>query len=319
MAMSDGLKEWKLAQATLGLVALIGISIGVKTGRIQAKDWVPIASTPTPDTIVFHLEAMRQAYQKDNFVVALAEAERVRRTRTDLLEVNRIRALCFLKLGRFDEARLVLNQLLTLNPRDMQVKLALALALRSTGKIEQGTAILLQIVKSQYATDQQKEIARQSLFGLLGEPPAPRPFLTPAPFVAPSPLPSISMTPTPILAAIKVPPLGKIPSVGAALIVSPKPARQSVEPITIELRTPSPSTTHSPLPTPEATSESEIAPLEIPAPAEKPPSLEKPLLVEKPILPATAPKIATNAAPKLKKKKSVAKVKKGSTAKKTAL
>ena len=107
----DELKDWKLIQGILGTVTVVLVLFGVQSGHIAVRDWIPLPATPTPDTTAFHLDAMRRAYHDDDLVTALDEAEIVRMREPKRVEVRRVRAVCLLRLRRFDEQQyLLLNR-----------------------------------------------------------------------------------------------------------------------------------------------------------------------------------------------------------------
>ena len=66
--MNDNLKEWKLVQGALGLVAASALGFYVLSGNFQAREWFPfLPPSPPPNTLLYHADAMRRTFQAKRF------------------------------------------------------------------------------------------------------------------------------------------------------------------------------------------------------------------------------------------------------------
>lgn len=312
--MNDRLKEWKLVQTVLGLTAASALGFYLLSGSFQAREWFTfLPPSPTPNTLIFHSDAMRQALKAERFSEALAEAEWVLVRDRENPEAIRARAACLLRMGRFAEAEKIFRVLIAKNKKDIPARLALSTALRGQGDEDRARQVLLRIRKDPNADTLQLEAARAALGAMDFKEPLFADQPTPHPLATPSPAPSASPEPLHI-SAVK----GELTSDGKlstlAILTggtavapsvlgkgSPAPLRATPEPAVAPLVLPERSLKPTPTPTaadpgetepgepeptpaPTATRRTET-PLEIPPPPGVTPPTPTPL----PILPATLP------------------------------
>ena len=282
--MNDGLKEWKLVQGVLGLVAATALGFYVTSGNFQAREWFPfLPASPTPDTLIFHAARMREEFQRQRFPDALREAEWVLKRDKANPEAIRTRAASLMRVGRFAEAETVFRELVGKDKKDIAARLALATALRGKGDEDRARGILLRVLRDAHADTLQMDTARASLNAMDFKEPlfADQPTLAPykpSPKATPSPEPRKTITvspigaslsallgarPTPVPLGLQRPhptpaPTPEPPVAALLLLPTPKPQGRSVPPAT------------------EPDELGPIIPLEIPGPETKKPAAKKP-------------------------------------------
>lgn len=314
--MNDGLKEWKLVQGMMGLVAASALGFYVLSGNFQAREWFPfLPPSPPPNTLLYHTDSMRQAFLQQRFSEALGEAEWVLLRDKENPEAIRTRAACLLRVGRFAEAENVFRSLVSKDKKDIPARLSLATALRGRGEDDKARAILLRLLKDPEADALQLDAARASLNAMDFKEPLFADQPTPSPKSPPGTLPHPTASPTP----------EPLPAIVINLPGLPKRELPGVRPASAPLgvkehrsSTPTPSPTPEPpvdavtLPTPPP--KEALSPLEIPPPsATDPPPVPLNILpatvsIPRRILPATVPVPRPKLAPQkpvLAKKKPV--------------
>ncbi len=279
--MNDNLKEWKLVQGALGLVAASALGFYVLSGNFQAREWFPfLPPSPPPSTLLFHADAMRRTFQAQRFSEALGEAEWVLQRDKENPSAIRTRAACLLHVGRFEEAERAFRRLVEKDKKDIPARLALATALRGKGDEDSARGILLRLLTDPYADALQQDAARASLDamdsreGLFPDQPTPQPRPSPAASPTPGPLPAI---------AINLPGLSEADFPGIRPASVPLGMREHIVSTPTPKTTPEPSVAAVTLPafTPRGTPEPGetepgetgaaspgTAPLEIPPPAD---------------------------------------------------
>ncbi|WP_309717604.1 hypothetical protein [Armatimonas sp.] len=351
--MDEDLKKDKLIQILLGMGATLAVGVYVVSGNFKVREWFTfLPPPPPPDTLIYHADAMRQAFQLKEYSIALSQAEWVLlHSKGGLeLEATRVRAMCLLRVQRFKDAEKAFRLMVKNNSKDISARLALATALRGMGEDNKARLILLRILKDPSVDTQQFEAARASLNAMDGkEPlfsdqPTPQPYATPGPSPSPSPeplapialnIPGVSPSLSALMASVTQPtptpqPFWFQPMAPRTVITAPTP-EPNVAPVTLTNLRPEPKPKPEPTGTPEPgeieTGElgtpvapgSATAPLEIPPPKEvsnKPTPAPASETVRR-ILPATLPTpVPKKKAPAIKKPTSSVKKKPMPTKKK---
>lgn len=280
--MSDTLKEWKLVQGALGLFVASGLLLYVASGKFKVREWIPLLPTPAPpDTLIFHIDTMRQHFVAHRFTEALREAEAVLVRKKGYVEAVRVKAACLLRLGRFSDAERVLRPHIAQDKFDLGARIDLAVALQGQGKKSLATGVLLRVIGNPLISPQQEKTAQSLLLAMtepgkeppLFTPPTPEPTPSPAPPATPSPAPALTIRPprdlswsaptSPWLSLAPTPLVKATPLPEVAAFVLPKIA------ITAPLPTPEPDETTTvsvvdldagpPPPTPRATAPSTLS------------------------------------------------------------
>lgn len=283
-SVRDELKDWKLLQGALGFFALAGVLYYVTSGNFNAREWVPlIPPSPTPNSLLFQTEALRNSLQKQDYSTALEQAERILARSAHHPEAYRARTVCMVRLGRFKEAEAPLRVLIGMNKNDLTSRLLLGIALRGQGDNARARDVLLRLLDHPLTNPVQKQTIRSILTSMDGVDPifADRPTPTPAP--SPS---SASPSPEPPIPPIKV----------HAPLWMTKSAPPTPEPTPVPLSGP------VVLPMPGMTSVATPTPL--PTPNSVP---ERVILPATSVVPLVAPKATTSTKTKRKVKKKTSK------------
>ena len=204
--MGDSLKEWKLIQAAVGLVAACGLVLYIASGSFVVREWLPFLPAPAlPDTLLFHIDTMRQHFAAHRFAEALRESEYVLAHKKGYTEAIRVRAACLLRVGRFEDAEKVLRVHITQNKYDLGARIDLALALRGQNKNNLAQGVLLRLMDHPLISVEQKQLA-QNLLTVMTQPGELPPSPEPTPVALPSPQPSLKplASPSPALPPLTI-------------------------------------------------------------------------------------------------------------------
>jgi len=198
----DELKDWKLLQGALGFLALAGGLYYVTSDSFKLREWVPLVPpSPTPDSLIFQVDALRQNLQKQQYASALEHADTILAKDAHHPEAFRARSVCLVRLGRFQEAEAPLRILIGQNKNDLTSRLLLGITLRGKGDNARARDVLLRLLDHPLITPIQKQTIQSILASMSGVDPlfADRPTPTPAPTPSPQ-----APSPEPSLAPIKV-------------------------------------------------------------------------------------------------------------------
>lgn len=161
-------ERWnRLSGPLIWLLVGFGVLWLVGNGSLDLREWNPLRTVPPPTTIE-RIARMRLEFVQGNWQAALAQSKALRNDLPDDPERMRIEAGCLLRLGRAKESADVLRRLMDKDGNDMNVRLALALALMQSGSAEEARTVLEMVRRHPVATAEIRDQAMGLLVRLDG-------------------------------------------------------------------------------------------------------------------------------------------------------